>query len=55
MERKIGEIFEFEGKAYKTIQSPFDCCTNCAFVDRPCYLYIFNKIIGGCSKEVRKD
>lgn len=55
MERKIGETFEFEGKAYKTVQSPFDNCTNCAFVDRPCYSYILNKIIGGCSKEVRKD
>lgn len=55
MERKIGETFEFEGKTYKVVESLFDTCTNCAFADKPCYLYILNKIIGGCSNEVRKD
>lgn len=55
MERKIGEIFEYEGKVYKTIQSLSDSCRNCAFVNEPCYACIFNKIVGGCSMTVRED
>lgn len=55
MERKIGETFEYEGKVYKTIQSLSDSCTNCAFVNEPCYECIFNKIVGGCSMTVRED
>lgn len=55
MERKIGEIFEYKGKVYKTIQSLSDSCRNCAFVNEPCYACIFNKIVGGCSMTVRED
>lgn len=55
MERKIGETFEYQGKVYKTIQSLSDSCRNCAFVNEPCYVCIFKKIVGGCSMTVRKD
>lgn len=55
MERKIGDTFEYKGRVYKTIQSLSDSCRNCAFVNEPCYACIFNKIVGGCSMQVRED
>lgn len=55
MERKIGEIFEYKGRVYKTIQSLSDSCRNCAFVNEHCYTCFFNKIVGGCSMTVRED
>ena len=32
MERKIGEIFTYNGKIYQVVKS--DTCTNCAFRER---------------------
>lgn len=56
MERKIGETFEYQGKTYKTIQSLSNSCRNCAFDGKPYYECILNeKIIGGCSMQVRED
>ena len=33
MERKIGEIFECEGKKLQVIEDPFDTCDGCYFVN----------------------
>lgn len=56
MERKIGETFEYKCKTYKTIQSLSNSCRNCAFDGKPYYECILNeKIIGGCSMQVRED
>ena len=34
MERKIGEIFTYNGKIYQVVKS--DTCTNCAFRENNC-------------------
>lgn len=54
MERKIGEIFNYNGKKLKVVESKEDYCNNC-------YLYYGNvctnsdKIRGKCSKRNRSD
>ncbi len=51
MERKVGEIFTYEGKAYKVIKG-YEC-TRCSFVNK-CYNFLY-KIHGSCSNIYRKD
>ena len=41
MERKIGEIFEYNGEWYQCIVE--DSCKNCAFNKRKCYTFIKNE------------
>ena len=54
MERKIGEVFEFEGKKYK-VEKSYNDCENCSF-DRGEYCYVNDlKIAGECSVYSRKD
>ena len=31
MERKIGEVFEFEGRKYKVVETDMCTCEGCAF------------------------
>ena len=51
MERKIGEIFTYNGKTYKVIKG---CgCIGCSFVNR-CYNLLY-EIHGSCSNLYRKD
>ena len=51
MERKVGEIFTYNGKTYKVIK---DCgCIGCSFVNR-CYNFLY-KIHGPCSNIYRED
>lgn len=51
MERKIGEVFTYEGKTYKVIKG---CgCTGCSFVNK-CYNFLY-KIHGNCSNIYRQD
>lgn len=51
MERKLGEVFTYNGKTYQVIKG---CgCTGCDFVNR-CYNFLY-KIHGSCSNIYRKD
>ena len=48
MERKIGEVFEFEGEKYK-VEKSYNDCEKCSF-DRGEYCYVNSlKIAGECS------
>lgn len=51
MERKIGEIFEFEGKTYEVIESLRNICDNCAFSGE-CDA---TETVGSCSCTSRLD
>ena len=54
MERKIGEIFEYDGEWYQCIVG--NGCKNCAFYEGKCYSSTDNDDpIGGCSAVKRKD
>lgn len=51
MERKIGEVFTYNGKTYQVIKG---CgCIGCSFVNR-CYNFLY-KIHGSCSNIYRED
>lgn len=56
MERKIGEIFELQGKWYKTIEDKKNVCSECVF----CYFAEticenYRDIVGHCSIGTRQD
>ena len=51
MERKIGEIFTYNGKIYQVVKS--DTCTNCAFRENDCS--ILRSRIGLCVSSTRFD
>lgn len=51
MERKVGEIFTYEGKTYQVVQSIQ--CEKCAFHGKPCVT--LQSVTGSCLPEVRKD
>lgn len=51
MERKIGEIFEYQGKTYKVAE--FDDCRNCAFIHINCSS--LRSITGNCMYFLRND
>ena len=54
MERKIGEIFEYNGEWYQCIVG--NGCENCAFNERKCYTFTDNNDpIGDCCADRRKD
>ena len=54
MERKIGEIFEYNGEWYQCIVG--NDCENCAFNERKCYTVVDNDDpIGDCCDDRRKD
>ena len=54
MERKIGEIFEYNGEWYQCIVG--NDCENCAFNERKCYTIVDNgDPIGDCCDDRRKD
>ena len=54
MERKIGEIFEYNGEWYQCIVG--NGCENCAFNGRKCYIFTENNDpIGDCCADRRKD
>ena len=54
MERKIGEIFEYNGEWYQCIVG--NDCENCAFKERKCYTVVDNgDPIGDCCDDRRKD
>lgn len=51
MERKIGEIFTYNGKIYQVVKS--DTCANCAFRENDCS--IIRSRIGLCVSNIRFD
>lgn len=51
MERKIGEIFTYNGKIYQVVKS--DICANCAFRENDCS--IIRSHIGLCVSSIRTD
>lgn len=51
MERKIGEIFTYNGKTYQVVKDII--CDNCSFTYPECY-YLKN-ILGNCCNAVRAD
>lgn len=51
MERKIGEIFTYNGKIYQVVKS--DICANCAFRENDCS--IIRSRIGLCVSSIRFD
>lgn len=51
MERKIGEIFTYNGKMYQVVKS--DICENCAFRGNDCS--ILRSRIGLCVSSTRFD
>lgn len=54
MERKIGEIFEYEGKYYRVVESKLNlCCHYCAF-RKSCENKI-TKVTGSCIGSYRSD
>lgn len=56
MERKIGEVFEYDGKKLRVIEEPFDTCDGCYFNGKVCQQASILKIIGNCGCIIlRKD
>ena len=51
MERKVGEIFEYEGKVYQVVRP--DSCTNCAFKNMSCAFR--RSALGHCAPGNRTD
>ena len=49
MERKIGEIFEYEGEWYQCVESPISICIDCDFIE---YCQSYD---GECSSTMRED
>ena len=53
MERKIGEIFTYNGKTYHAV--PDYGCENCGFKDLSCNIRTFSEVKGACDSSMRKD
>lgn len=55
MERKIGEVFEYDGKKLRVIEDPFDTCDGCYFNEKDCQSDQILNIVGNCGYDLRKD
>lgn len=53
MERKIGEVFTYNGKTYQVV--PGYGCENCGFKDLRCNIRAFSEVRGTCDSSMRKD
>lgn len=53
MERKIGEIFECDGKKLQVIEDPFNTCNGCYFFENKCNEKYDER--GICSSDERED
>lgn len=53
MERRIGEIFEIEGRNLKVEKAQPGSCTGCYFLDKNCIKY--RDTTGECVDEFRDD
>ena len=52
MERKIGEIFTYNGKTYQVVKD--NTCEGCAFM-KNCHCFSISKLLGLCSYTNRTD
>ena len=52
MERKIGEIFTYNGKTYQVVKD--NTCEGCAFMNN-CHCFSISKLLGLCSYTNRTD
>ena len=55
MERKIGEVFECQGKKLKVVETKDSTCYNCYFANRDCDCENARKVSGSCTSERRTD
>ena len=56
MERKIGEVFELQGKWYKTIEDKGNVCNKCVLCDAKGSICDTHRdIVGWCSSTNRQD
>lgn len=53
MERKVGEVFTYNGKIYKVV--PGYGCKNCGFKNLRCNMRTFSEVRGACDSSMRKD
>lgn len=53
MERKLGEVFTYNGKIYKVV--PGYGCENCGFKNLRCNMRTFSEVRGTCDSSMRKD
>ena len=53
-ERKIGEVFEYEGKKLKVMETEGSTCYNCYFKERDCDCDT-RKVLGECIRGTRTD
>lgn len=53
MERKLGEVFTYNGKIYKVV--PGYGCENCGFKNLRCNMRTFSEVRGACDSSMRKD
>lgn len=54
-ERKVGEIFEYQGKKLKVVETKGSICNNCYFENRECSNENISKVCGACLRETRTD
>ena len=52
MERKIGDVFSFDGKRFKVTSGT---CIECGFALEVCFLDPILSIVGKCSDKNRED
>lgn len=54
MERKIGEVFEYQGRKLKVVEA-VDTCKGCLFIDEDCNCEDLYSAVGACSAISRTD
>lgn len=54
MERKLGEVFTYNGKIYRVVPNSVFSCEGCAFKGR-CFCSADSNIVGKCFKYLRND
>lgn len=54
MERKLGEVFTYNGKTYKVVPNSISSCEGCAF-KASCFCSADSNIVGKCFKYLRND
>lgn len=54
-EREIGEVFGYEGKKLKVVETKISTCHNCYFADRDCDCENTRKVLGVCISKRRTD
>lgn len=56
MERKLGEIFEFNGEYYQVCLDKYKTCNGCSlFQNSMCSKRGWENIVGSCTDDIRSD